>query len=177
VVGGGYIFLTTKRTVMPDYIFVLNLIGFAMSMLWICTICNMMVDLLALTGQVLDLPSAVLGLTLLAWGNSSGDFWANQAIAKLGLGQTAITACFAGPLFNMLVGFGIALFISTVEDSIQFPLFERYDIMIAIVFLMISITVSMVLVWLNKGVIGVNHSYALIGVYLTFMLSIIIYVI
>jgi hypothetical protein len=34
-----------------------------------------------------------------------------------------------------------------------------------------------VLVWLNKGVIGVNHSYALIGVYLTFMLSIIIYVI
>ena len=146
-------------------------------MLWICSICNIMVDMLALTGQVLDLPSAVLGLTLLAWGNSSGDFWANQAIAKMGMGQTALTACFAGPLFNMLVGFGFALFIATAENPISFPLYERYDMTIACVFLMISIIVSMVLVWINKGVIGMNHSYVLIGVYLIFMLSIIIYVI
>ena len=37
-----------------------------------------------------------LGLTLLAWGNSLGDFFANSALAKKGYGVLAITGCFAG---------------------------------------------------------------------------------
>lgn len=46
----------------------------------------------------------VLGLTVLAWGNSIGDFSTNMAMAKKGLANMALTACYAGPVFNLLVG-------------------------------------------------------------------------
>jgi|LauGreDrversion4_2_1035121.scaffolds.fasta_scaffold1498689_1 hypothetical protein len=56
-------------------------------------------------------------MTFLAYGNSAGgnflflmkDYFANEAVAKSGLGLMAATACFASPLFNILVGFGIGL--------------------------------------------------------------------
>ncbi len=52
----------------------------------------------------------VLGLTVLAWGNSIGDFSTNMAMARKGLANMALTACYAGPVFNLLVG---CLFISS----------------------------------------------------------------
>lgn len=45
----------------------------------------------------------VLGLTVLAWGNSIGDLSTNMAMARKGLANMAMTACYAGPLFNLLV--------------------------------------------------------------------------
>ena len=45
----------------------------------------------------------VLGMTVLAWGNSIGDFSTNMAMAKKGLANMALTACYAGPVFNLLV--------------------------------------------------------------------------
>merc|ERR1712139_605789 len=44
---------------------------------------------------------------ILAWGNSIGDLINNVAIAKSGHPATAITGCFAGPLFNILIGLGV----------------------------------------------------------------------
>lgn len=45
----------------------------------------------------------VLGLTVLAWGNSVGDMSTNLAMARKGLANMAMTACYAGPVFNLLV--------------------------------------------------------------------------
>ena len=59
--------------------------------------------------MVLDINTAYLGATLLAWGNSVGDMVANVGISKRGLAQMAIVGCFAGPLFNMCVGLGISM--------------------------------------------------------------------
>lgn len=58
-------------------------------------------------GVLLGIPEPVLGLTVLAWGNSVGDLSTNLAMAKKGLANMALTACFAGPVFNMLVGLGV----------------------------------------------------------------------
>ncbi len=44
----------------------------------------------------------VLGLTVLAWGNSVGDMSTNMAMARKGLANMAMTACYAGPVFNLL---------------------------------------------------------------------------
>jgi sodium/potassium/calcium exchanger 6 len=56
---------------------------------------------------------AVMGVTVLAWGNSTGDLFADMSISRAGAPSMAIAAVFAGPLFNLLVGTGIALLIAT----------------------------------------------------------------
>ena len=50
------------------------------------------------------LSDAILGLTVLAWGNSIGDLIADTAMAKRGNPRTGFSACFGGPLFNLLLG-------------------------------------------------------------------------
>ena len=83
------------------------LYGFAIAATWIDTIADSLVSLLNFIGIILNIPSAVLGLTLLAWGNSMSDLSANVTMARKGLANMAITACFAGPVFNILVGLGL----------------------------------------------------------------------
>lgn len=86
------IWCTTKVSVVPEYNMILIYISFLMSILWIVFICDQLVDLLGLIGEVSKLPTTLLGLTLLSWGNSTGDMYANIAIAKLGMAPTALTA-------------------------------------------------------------------------------------
>ena len=50
----------------------------------------------------------MLGLSLLAWGNTWGDLSATVAMASKGFGEMAVTGCLAGPIFNILVGLGVS---------------------------------------------------------------------
>ena len=47
-------------------------LGFAVSIVWIYSIANEIVNLLQVFGIVMKLSDGILGLTLLAWGNSIG---------------------------------------------------------------------------------------------------------
>ena len=47
-----------------------------------------------------------MGLTVLAMGNSLGDMAADLAVARSGSPNMAVTACYAGPVFNILIGLG-----------------------------------------------------------------------
>ena len=80
-----------------------------MSILWINIVADNLMDILNLIALLSGLREDFLGLTLLAWGNSLGDFFANSALAKKGYGITAVTGCFAGQFFNLVIGFGVAL--------------------------------------------------------------------
>ena len=54
-----------------------------------------------------------MGVTVLAWGNSAGDFFADVAISRHGAPSMAVSAVFAGPLFNSLIGTGASMVIAT----------------------------------------------------------------
>lgn len=84
-------------------------LGFAAAALWVDAVASELVSLLRLVGIVARIPPAVLGGTLLAWGNSVGDLATNVAVARRGLPNMALTACYAGPLTNLLVGLGAGL--------------------------------------------------------------------
>ena len=70
-------------------------------------IADKLVDVLSVLGIVFRIPGPIMGLSVLAVGNSIGDLSANVAVAKKGLANMAITACFAGPVFNFLVGLAL----------------------------------------------------------------------
>lgn len=86
---------------------VLAVLAFCMGVVWIDTIATEVVGVITFLGGLASLPAGVMGLTLLAWGNSLGDYFGNRAMAKAGHGSTAITACFAAPLFNMLISLSL----------------------------------------------------------------------
>ncbi|KAL7538451.1 hypothetical protein ACHAXR_010322 [Thalassiosira sp. AJA248-18] len=84
----------------------ISLYGFFIAATWIDTIADNLVGLLQFFGTISRIPSTILGLTVLAWGNSMGDLSANLAMARKGMPDMATTGCFAGPSFNLLVGTG-----------------------------------------------------------------------
>ena len=60
---------------------------------------------------------AILGLTVLAIGNSVGDWVADTAVARAGHPSMGVASCFGSPLLNDVLGLGIALTVSTVTTS------------------------------------------------------------
>jgi solute carrier family 24 (sodium/potassium/calcium exchanger), member 6 len=85
----------------------LAIYGFVIAATWIDMIADNLVDVLSVLGIVFRIPGPIMGLSVLAVGNSVGDLSANMAVARAGLANMAITACFAGPVFNFLIGLGL----------------------------------------------------------------------
>ncbi|KAK8589851.1 hypothetical protein V6N13_088672 [Hibiscus sabdariffa] len=109
---GNLAFVTTKKSSPPKRCQLPWLIGgFLMSVTWTYFTAEELVSLLVSFGNILGISPSVLGLTVLAWGNSLGDLISNSAMALNGGAdgvQTAISGCYAGPMFNTLVGLGVS---------------------------------------------------------------------
>ncbi|XP_022095819.1 mitochondrial sodium/calcium exchanger protein-like isoform X2 [Acanthaster planci] len=116
------VFLTSRSDKPPVYHFLFAYFGFGISVLWIYSVANEIVNLLQMYGLVFQLSDAILGLTLLAWGNSIGDLVSDIAVARQGYPRMAVAACFGGPLFNMLLGIGISCTVACVAHGGTFHL-------------------------------------------------------
>ena len=108
---------TSRSTHPPIYHKVFAFIGFIISIVWIYIIANELVSLLRAFGVMFGLSDAILGLTVLAWGNSIGDMIADTSMAKRGSPRVGFSACFGGPLFNLLLGIGIPFTIQMITNG------------------------------------------------------------
>ncbi|CAN4111168.1 unnamed protein product [Withania somnifera] len=145
-------------------------IAFVMSVFWISTVAGELLNCLAVLGELLKLPAAFLGLTVLAWGNSVGDLVADVAVAKAGQPAMAMAGCFAGPMFNMLFGLGTALVMQTANVYPEaYELHLHVSIVVAFVFLLLSLMGSLLLVTWNRFRVPRFWGFCLVGLYVVFM--------
>ncbi|KAG9299917.1 hypothetical protein G9A89_009645 [Geosiphon pyriformis] len=108
VIASTLLYLGTDENQPPPFYWSLCFLGFAVAMVWIYLVANEVVGLLQALGLIMGLSDAILGLTIFAMGNSLGDFVANITIARMGFPMMAMSACFGGPMLNILLGIGIS---------------------------------------------------------------------
>ena len=144
-------------------------VGFIVAILWIMTIVDQVILILQTLGSVLGVSDAsefglvqtvsvtladiirivVMGLTIFAAGNSLGDLVANTSLARVHP-VMAISACFAGPMLNLLLGIGISgtvILSSTGGGSYTFDfsptlLVSAGGILLLLLFLLIAVPLS-----------------------------------
>eukprot|EP01052_Picozoa_sp_SAG31_P038127 SAG31_NODE_5036_length_2787_cov_1.736979_3_plen_271_part_00 len=108
-------YLTANR--MPKWlrnIYVMP--AFLSSVAWFDIFADEMVECIRTFGFILDVPPSILGVTILAWGNQVGDFFANRNIAKQGFTKMAMSGCFGEPIFARCFGLGIGFLFVTIQS-------------------------------------------------------------
>jgi Ca2+/Na+ antiporter len=168
VLAAAFYFCASKYS-PPKHRLPLVLLAFFVSILWIYMTANELVSLLKFFGIAFNISAGILGLTVLAWGNSIGDFVANTVVARQGFPEMAISAAFGGPLFNMVFGLGMAVTYSNVR-SFPEPLHVQKitnQSLTAFLFLSTGLLMSLVTIPLTKFVIRRWYAGVLITLYVT----------
>lgn len=81
--------------------------GFLVATVWIMAIADEVVGVLRAFGFIFGLSDAIIGLTIFAVGNSIADLVANMSVAVFAP-IMGFSACFGGPMLNILLGVGIS---------------------------------------------------------------------
>ncbi|XP_053593405.1 mitochondrial sodium/calcium exchanger protein [Microplitis demolitor] len=155
----------------PKYHNAFALLGFSGATLVVWVIASEVMAVLESIGFASGISDAMLGLTLLAWGNSVGDLISNVAIARQGFARMGYSACFGGPLFNTLVGLGLNWSFTALRHSDYRTKIINSDMMPGcLAFLLCSLITSTI--YLNITGFAVRHSYGylLYSIYFVFML-------
>ncbi|KAF4762229.1 hypothetical protein HAV15_007960 [Penicillium sp. str.  len=135
----------------------LSLLGFLVAISWIATIATEVVSLLKTIGVILNISDSLLGLTIFAVGNSLGDLVADITVARLGYPVMALSACFGGPMLNILLGIGLGGLYMTINggnkrhnEALQdiAPVQVPYEIAISKVLVISGATLLIILVGL-----------------------------
>ena len=139
---------------------------------------NELVAALETLGEVLGVSDTILGATVLAWGNSVGDLVADVSVARKGYPEMAIAGAYAGPMFNMLVGLGLAMSYLNVKhehqtDPSQGPVGlivqEGCLLFLNFGFLLVSLITALAIVPLTGFRITRKHAWFLCALYLVYM--------
>ena len=159
---------TTHRTIAPRYHSALTFFGFIVAITWISTIATEVVGVLKALGTIFAISDAILGLTIFAVGNSLGDLVADITVARLGFPVMALSACFGGPMLNILLGIGgSGLYMTTREKRNGKPYHIEISSTLVISAGTLLLTLLVLAVWvpLNRWRMSRRIGWTLVGIW------------
>ena len=167
-----------ERYLLPgNWFMMIAIIGMIWGFLWTYFVSGMMIDILTFVGVLSKLSATYLALTIIAVGNALPDALLTIALASKGKADLGITGGYAGQLFGLLVGFGLAMLKKslTEKDKIVFNLFsDPKDNMLDIVVIftaLVTLTVTFVYGICNKMQFDKRLAYIFAGIYGAFFIA------
>ncbi|KAI8364583.1 Sodium/calcium exchanger protein-domain-containing protein [Blakeslea trispora] len=159
------IYQLTQSSEPPSWHWMLSFAGFFVALNWIFLLANEVVGLLQALGKIFSISDAIMGLTVFALGNSIGDFVSNTSIAKMGFPTMAISACYAGPLLNMVLGVGVSSLYQNLKSGTAYKLEIAPTIIISSFGLITVLMSTLVVVNTNEYHMTKSLGWWMIGVY------------
>ncbi|KAG2392909.1 hypothetical protein C9374_009486 [Naegleria lovaniensis] len=168
------IFFTSRRKKPPKYMPLFVVYAFVLCTAWIYLVANELLLVLEALGTVIGIPTSVLAITVLSWGNSLSDMIADVVVSRQGYPSMALGAVFGGPMLNLLIGLFVALTFAPAQlTKLCFSLDSDPTVNLSFIFLIVSLLSSIIVIPILKfrapKAFGV-YMYCLYVVYLVMAL-------
>lgn len=143
--------------------------GFFIGSLWIIITVDEVVRRMLLLGKLTNMSETLLGFTVFTFGNSIGDVVTNLAVARMGHPLMSLSACFASPLVNVLLGIGLSCAWMQLGKSAAYPVATNPSMLLSSSILTCTLAFMLIVVPLFGYNVGRPLGLLLITIYTVFM--------
>jgi sodium/potassium/calcium exchanger 6 len=152
--------LTSHAEYPPAYYGGFSFVGFLISIVWIYIITSEIVNVLEAASIIVQLSRALVGLLILAFGNSVCDLVANFFVARNGKAIMGFSACYGSPLLNMLIGISLGFLIAISKHHGTYTVKMTPQLGVAAGFLISELILAIIVIvarrWIASRLLGVT---------------------
>lgn len=141
---------------------------FAISIIWISILSWVLVESAIHVSHALNVPEAIIALTVLAIGTSVPDLISSYLVAKDGKGGMAISNAIGSNIFDVLIGLGLPWLISILFYGEEVEVISKNLFTSVIVLFSSVIVVFLLLAW-RRWIIRKQTGIILIGIYVLYV--------
>ncbi len=127
-----------------------------------------LVELAVLVSDILNIPEAIIALTVLAIGTSIPDLFSSLIVAKQGRGDMALSNAIGSNIFDVLVGLGLPFLIYIIAFDSNIGV-STQNLISSSFILFASVVVLIVMLVVSKWKIGKISGLILLGLYLFYI--------
>eukprot|EP01135_Chromosphaera_perkinsii_P007718 Nk52_evm7s967 gene=Nk52_evmTU7s967 len=165
------LFFLTETAKPPSFRIVFLPWSFVVIIFWIYLFANELISLLQAIGYFCNISNVVLGLTVLAWGNSFGDLATDVSVARRGNVRTAIAGILSSPLFSMLLSMAVSILLTVAREgplkfSVRFDTFPA--ILLSFICIICAIIGNYVVIAVNGFYLNRVHGFILVFLYVVY---------
>ena len=173
---GATMFQLSNDDTLPKWNPILVALAFVSTVAWLDLLGNECVAVLESIGTITGLTTtpqghSILGVTVLSWANSIGDFIADTAVTRAGKPEMGVSAVFGAPMLTCCLGIGISTLIGCFSNGNGFVV-ATLDSELALSFMFMAVSLVSSLTAIVKSGYNIPRWYAfyLFGLYAAYML-------
>ena len=138
---------------------------------WLIISSYILVESLEEIGRLMNIPHAIIGITISAAGTSVANFVASQCAAKQGLGNMAVSNAFGSNSFIIFVGLGLPWLTYCITKQGGEPYFKLQDegLSESVILMAIVLVLFMILMWCNNFVLHRTHAFVFMFGYIVYV--------